>query len=215
MIRSHVSTWLWLGAALLAGACGGGDSPPVDAGISRSTPVATARPASDGASVTPTAAATAGGALPAPADPAFARWADAVCASTARFDDDVAAIQDGIDPTTLALPDRITRAQTRYRIYIDALAEQAKALAAITPPPAVEPYQAALRTQVSELDRLFTERIALLGRVVIASDIDDATATLQGEVEKLENSLALVRSLVPDAADAALDSPLRCGEILG
>lgn len=196
-------------AAQLLLACGGGAGVPTQTGIVRATPVVTARPATSATAAAPTIATPVAGAA------AFAPWADALCEATARFDDAIATIQDGVDPTTLGLPERIERAQRRYAAYRDALFEELLAVDAITTLPAAEPYHAALRTQVYELDRLFGEQIDQLDRVVLASEIDALTATLQNEVTKLENSLALVRSLLPDGAIAALNAPVRCGEILG
>lgn len=190
--------------ALLSVACGGGA--PSNTGIVRTTPQPTAQRAG---TVTPVTA------TPVRADGAFGPWAEALCEATARFDDAVAAIQDGVDPTTLGLPERIERAERRYNAYRDALFEELLALDAIAVPAAAKPYHAALRTQVFELDRLFGEQIEQLQRVVRASEIDAATAALQDEVTKLENSLALVRSLLPEEAVAALSAPVRCGEILG
>ncbi|MDA1062091.1 MAG: hypothetical protein O2895_04180 [Chloroflexi bacterium] len=196
--------WLLPAIALLSAACGG--DTPSNTGIVRTTPVATAQP---------TRTAMPATATPARVDDVFGPWAAALCETTARFDDAVAAIQDGIDPTTLGLPERIERAEQRYNAYRDALFEELLALDAIAVPAAAEPYHAALRTQVFELDRLFGEQIDQLQRVVLASEIDAATVALQDEVTKLENSLALVRSLLPEGAIGALNAPVRCGEILG
>lgn len=196
--------WLLAAIALLSAACGG--DTPSNTGIVRTTPLATAQP---------TRTAMPATATPARVDDAFGPWAAALCETTARFDDAVAAIQDGIDPTTLGLPERIERAERRYNAYRDALFEELLALDAIPVPAGAQPYHAALRTQVFELDRLFGEQIDQLQRVVLASEIDALTATLENEVTKLESSLALVRSLLPEGAVAALDAPVRCGEILG
>ena len=212
-VRQALRTWaiLLAAGALVATACGG-DGAPAGSGITRATQVATER-----AAPTPIARAGATASAPRPTvrDPGLASWGAAVCGITARFDDAVAAVQDGIDPTTLALSVRIARAQLRYATYIEALSEQAGALGAVTPPRAAEPYHAALRTQLSELERLFIEQLALLERVIVASDIEEATATLQVEVEKLERSLALVTSLVSAEVRAALSAPARCSDILG
>ena len=179
--RAALAALLLLGAALAA-ACGGGGEEPLPAG-----PSSGVRPAGTPARAADTAA--------------MDEWAEAMCALQVEFDRRAAALNDGVDPTTLDLAARKARYERIGPRQVALYRETERALSAIDPAPGADFFHRALLLQVRALAAALERQSELVAAAATTGEID---ATNQDVDQVRRVSAAEVRF-----AEQAMPGPLR------
>ena len=180
--RAALAVLLLLGAALAAACGGGGEEPAPTAGASSGV-----RPAG-----TPARAADA---------EAMDAWAEAMCELQVEFDRRAAALNDGVDPTTLDLAARKARYQRIGPRQVELYRETERALSQIDPAPGADFFHRALLLQVRALAAALARQAEL---VDAAAPTGEIAATNQDVEQVRRRSAAEVRF-----AEQAMPGPLR------
>jgi hypothetical protein len=194
-------------AAMLLVACGGDDD---DAETAEPfTGITTQRPTPRPEPATTTAAPTSPGA-------AAVAWAREFCEATGRFDAVVASLEDGVDPRSLPLDERVERGVRRYEQHIAGLREVQAQLSVLTPLPEAETYQRATIEQTAVLIDILSESIEFLLNVDTHEAIDEELQEMLFAVGVVEEAVRRIeeQTLSPATRDALRSVPF-CGTIVG
>lgn len=142
--------------------------------------------------------------------PTLPQWAAGVCEAAESLVD--SAADDGVDPTTLSLEDRLARAERLNDEWIASLTAAADALRAVGAAEGTTEFHDALVRQLEDVARSLQEQD--MGAADSPAALEAMNAELNIVIERTDRDVAAAADSLPDDAVAALRGITRCGLVV-
>ena len=141
------------------------------------------------------------------------KWAAQVCAVAQRLDDDLDAVDDEVDPTSLSLEERKARTSRVDLPAAEAYEAAAEALLTISPPPGASAFHEAQQRAVAEVAEAYMTNIAEIMEANSTGEVAASTATFAAAFARASENVTQAADSISDEAQAALREIDRCGRL--